>query len=167
MTPDYPLPILGFLGVLVSIYIIYVELHLERDAEYKPACDIERVGASCSRVFTSEAGHLLSYFGLVPRHSILDLSNGQAGLLFYLFQVIWPNLTFIPSKHRARVQFLAALGSSTVSILLGYVMVNQLHEVCVVCTFVHILNLFIFINSFRWIRLGVRKSAITQKSKSI
>src|SRR4051812_33780540 len=101
MTPDYPLPILGFIGTILSLYVFYVEQRLAANSEYHPACDSETLGVSCSRVFGSDAGHLLSFIGLVPKHSVLDLSNGLTGTMFYLYLLILPNLTTVPYEWRA------------------------------------------------------------------
>jgi uncharacterized membrane protein len=151
MTPDTALSIVAGLGLLLSAYVVYVEQRLEGDAAYQPLCDSKDLGMSCSAVFTSDAGHLLSFLGLVPKGSSVDLSNGVAGVLFYLALMLIPNLTFLPKDLRVWLTVLASIGSTAVSVILGYVMVYRLRNFCFVCTAIHIVNAIILVWTMRWL----------------
>ena len=167
MTPDYTLPILGLLGLMVSLYIVYVERNLAASATYKPACDSETLRVSCSKVLGSEAGHLLSFLNIVPTHSELDISNGILGCVFYVFVFIVPNLNILPLKVKVWSTFAASIFSSAVSLFLGYIMLKDLQEICIICSFLQLVNLFILIYSFRWYKAFSKRSVnINNKKKS-
>ena len=162
MSPDYALPVLGFLGLLISLYIVYVEVNLAASAMYQPMCDSETLGVSCSKVFSSNAGHLLSFVGVVPKRSQLDLSNGVLGSIFYMIIFVVPNVEGIPLDVKVWSVLALSIVSSIVSCLLGYVMIRDLKEICIVCSFLYLVNLFILIYAHRWYRVLVK---MTRKTK--
>jgi uncharacterized membrane protein len=154
MTPDYAIHSLAFMGLMVSLYVVWVEQKLEaKEAGYQPLCDAKSLGISCSKVFTSDAGHLLSYVGLLPRDSPLNVSNGTVGVLFYSTVYMVTHLSnYLPLALRVYATFALILASIGTSLVLGYAMVKDLHEICIVCSFVHLINLFSFIWAVRWVR---------------
>lgn len=69
---------IGALGLLLSVYSLYVEHSKSADPTYEAMCDLS-ARITCSKVFTSEYGKLLSKFGLVPNGHILDVPNALLG----------------------------------------------------------------------------------------
>ena len=63
--------LIALVGLMICLYGLWVEKQLERDAGYKPACDISD-RASCTKVMQS------------PYASLLGFSNIYAGIIFYL-----------------------------------------------------------------------------------
>jgi uncharacterized membrane protein len=70
--------LLGFLGLSLSLYALYVSysknLHKET---YSALCDVGPF--SCSEVMTSEYSKLFSYHGIVTKGSKWDISNSVVG----------------------------------------------------------------------------------------
>ncbi len=70
------------LGYILTIYALYVEYKAYHSDDYEALCDISEE-VSCSKILTSEYAKTLSYIGLVPKDSILDLPNAVYGVFFY------------------------------------------------------------------------------------
>ena len=67
-------------GILISVYAIYVEYMSHSNPDYVAMCDISEE-ISCSKVLSGEYGKMLSKFGLVKEDSLLDISNAVIGTL--------------------------------------------------------------------------------------
>ena len=89
-------------GLLLSFYALYVEHQAVAMPGYKAACDIESLGVSCSKVFKSKYGRMMSYFGVVPNGHALDQPNAVLGIAFYGIALLLPKMKFIP---KASVHF--------------------------------------------------------------
>ncbi|XP_025089274.1 vitamin K epoxide reductase complex subunit 1-like [Pomacea canaliculata] len=132
------------LGIVVSVYALYVEIIAERVEGYTALCDIGH-RMSCSRVLTSRWGR---GFGLVDKvlskDSILNQPNSIYGLAFYFFQATLAfNSTFSGSVVQLVAAFLANLGS----IYLGYILFAIIQDICIICIATYILNFFLLICS--------------------
>ncbi|XP_071152143.1 vitamin K epoxide reductase complex subunit 1-like protein 1 [Mytilus galloprovincialis] len=124
-------------GMLLSVYALYVEIHAEGDSSFKAWCDINPK-MSCSKVFTSKYGKgfgLLEY--IVGKTSVLNQPNSIFGMMFYILQII---CAMTVSGSLASF----ALGTSIVanfgSAYLAYILVYILDDVCVVCVSTYIVN---------------------------
>ncbi|KAL7495978.1 hypothetical protein ACHAWT_008306 [Skeletonema menzelii] len=144
--------ILSFLGFILSAYSVYVEhkvgqnLHDDNnpDDEFRALCDIDAIGASCSAVFQLPEGKMLSFFGLVPRGSALDIPNGVLGVLFYIYVFIRCNvrdskLILLDSRVNAVICTLAMASSLFLARKL-----YMIKEICVVCLTTHLINTTLF-----------------------
>mmetsp|Transcript_8745 Transcript_8745/g.23602 ORF Transcript_8745/g.23602 Transcript_8745/m.23602 type:complete len:161 (+) Transcript_8745:157-639(+) len=123
-------------GLVLSAYAIYVEhkmAHKPDDEEFSALCDIDQIGASCSNVFQLPEGRMLSYFGLVPEGSLLDVPNAMIGATYYIF---W--LFILPSLP-VQLTLLAASLAMSSSIFLATKLVI-LGELCVLCWSTHLIN---------------------------
>jgi uncharacterized membrane protein len=144
--PSVLLPLLCVVGTITSLYAYHVETQLATPG-YVPLCDNALHGWSCSRVFTHPGGHLLSFVGLVPRHSVLDLSSALLGCMFYQFSLAWYLLLRVGAVP-ALAYHVVALGSSVFSLaitaFMSWIMIAQIKEVCVVCTTMYACNFCIF-----------------------
>merc|ERR1712048_1096297 len=45
-----------FVGLVLSIYTTYVEYKVHENPDYKAACDIDAIQASCTKAFSSDYG---------------------------------------------------------------------------------------------------------------
>lgn len=69
-------------GLALSVLATVIELRHEQDPDYVAVCDLTET-VSCSKVMSSEYGHMLSLMGLVPKGSPLDRSNAEFGEDFF------------------------------------------------------------------------------------
>jgi vitamin-K-epoxide reductase (warfarin-sensitive) len=147
------LVILGTIGFLLSTYGVYVEhqiaLAKQRSVTYKAGCDFEDLNISCSRALSSKAANLLSYLEILPQDHILDLSNVEAGLLFYGATMICPFFTLLDVPQRAMAMLLAASFTFIVSLYLAFVMIFVLNDVCILCLSMDFVNLVLFLVSLQ------------------
>ena len=91
------------IGIIAAAYALYVEFKLEEmrppvavpvaekstpfsamskpKSEYKAMCDFKVGGfsGSCTKVFESSYGHILSHWGILPKGHPLDLSLASTG----------------------------------------------------------------------------------------
>ena len=127
--------ILALLGIAVSCYALYVE-HKTAAAsvmgqEYEALCDIKWLGVSCSKVFKSKYGKMLSLFGIIPKGHVLDQPNAALGIIFYGCAFILPFLRKIPLGLRVTIMLAASALSCAVSCYLGYVLAVILKDFCI------------------------------------
>lgn len=117
--------VFALLGLLVSVYALYVKLQLRKDKNYKPLCDINSK-VSCSAVLKS------SYA------TLFYLPNALVGVVFYLVIILLVLLKF--------EVFLIVLTSiaAAVSLLLFYLMA-RLEKTCVVCIASYLVNIGLFL----------------------
>ena len=133
---------LAAVGWVLSVYAVYVEYKMEHnvaqtDQEFTALCDIEAIGASCSKVFTLPQGKLLSYFGIIPRGHVLDVPNAMLGVFFYAQQLLLPVL---PSTLNKLIVSAAFASTVFLAIQLTFV----LGDLCILCWSTHIINSIFF-----------------------
>ena len=145
-------------GLLLSFYALYVEHQAVAMPGYKAACDIESLGVSCSKVFKSKYGRMMSYFGVVPNGHAFDQPNAVLGIAFYGIALLLPKMKFIPKGVRTLGMWLASCVSCASSAWLGYILVNVLHDICIVCVSTYVVNAIIFFFSTRELLCGSKKS---------
>jgi len=133
---------MAFLGLLVSLYAVHVEYKLKtNDEEFTALCDIQQIGASCSAVFALPEGHLLSYFGLVERHSHWDIPNALIGCFYYIYMLALSGMfPLLLTKTAASMAFLT-------TIFLAYQLTFTVQELCLVCWTTHVLNALLWYNT--------------------
>ena len=131
MSPGLRVQMLGVAGVAVSLYALHVERSM-KDPFYEPMCNTS--WGSCAAVFGSDWAHLLSKWGLVKKHSPLDLSlatMGAANYGLYVAYPIWKSPSFLLA---------IAFASCFFSVYLLYVLKFILKDFCIVCTSFHLIN---------------------------
>lgn len=94
-----------------------------------------------SAVFSLPVGKMLSYLGLVPKDSLLDLPNAALGVLYYAWILLFLGapLPLLPAVH----YFMAAAAMAS-SLFLAYQLTFVLHELCVLCWSTHAINGVLF-----------------------
>ena len=133
--------LLGLAGFSVALYALSVEMHMDEEG-YEAMCDIGQF-FSCTAVFKSSYGHILSHWGVLPPGHPLDLSLALVGMLLYgayfIAGAIWNS---IPCRAAL---FLAVSSSGALfSTNLLYVLKFILGDFCIVCTCFHAINFSMF-----------------------
>lgn len=98
-----------------------------------------------SAVFQLPEGKMLSFFGLVPKESALDIPNGVLGMLFYIYVFIRCNylrkskMILLDRRVNAVICSLAFASSLFLARKLYII-----KEICVVCLTTHVINTTVF-----------------------
>eukprot|EP00760_Papus_ankaliazontas_P025497 PhM_4_TR2746/c0_g1_i2/m.106885/K05357/VKORC1; vitamin-K-epoxide reductase (warfarin-sensitive) len=139
---------LALFGLMLSLYAWHVEYEMERHAalglHYQAACDVGYF--SCSKVFSSEYGHASQFLGL-PR-----VSNAVAGTGFYTAAMLISAV--LPLSVSLPVLFFMYLVSFVGSVWLASILFFVLHDVCMVCISIYIVNIVSCIRLYRKVRRG-------------
>ena len=149
--------ILAFVGILVSFYALYVESKTgTKDAMGKPyeaMCDTKIFGyvVSCSKVFESKYGKMLSLFGIVPNilPAIFDVPNAAIGVVFYVCAIILPYLKCLNKQSKATIMFAASTLSCCVCVYLACILAFVLQDFCIVCASTYVVNALVWVQSLR------------------
>ena len=170
-------------GAILSAYAVYVEYKMAsihaikaaaintveeseppfvqvepEEPEFVALCDIKAIGASCSTVFTLPEGRMLSYFGLVPEHSVLDLPNAALGLMHYIYL-----LTLRPFAPKYFTNFMIVMAFAS-TIFLAYQLTFVLFELCILCWTTHVINTYNFYSYF-FTKTDIGSTATKKKSE--
>jgi len=133
--------ILGLIGLAIALYACEVEAHMDDD-DYEALCDISAT-FSCTEVFKSEYGHIISHWGLLPKGHPLDLSLALVGVILYsayfLAATLWDYIPF-----RKPLFLAVATAGACFSCYLLYVLKFILGDFCIVCTGFHCVNFTMF-----------------------
>ena len=127
---NYLIILLGGAGFLLSMYALYVEHATRRNKMYRAACDISQ-RMSCTKAFGGRYG------------KTLGISNSIYGLIFY------GALILLAILGNVMVVFFMSVLSLLGTVYLAYVLFTKVKTFCIVCTAVYLINLFIFILSYR------------------
>ena len=136
----------NFHSFFVIVYAVYVELKVhnieeaskEREdgfmEEYSSLCDIKSIGASCSQVFQLPQGRMLTYFGLVPEGSVLDVPNAVLGSIYYFYMLTLSS--YLPRE----LTYFMTLAAFSSSVFLAYQLTFVVKELCLLCWSTHVIN---------------------------
>ena len=138
---SHRLLIVSILGLIVSIYALYIENKASSNDDYHASCDINEV-ISCSKVFLSEQAHVFSYLAIIPKGSWLDLPNAAYGILFYVLVGIISRFMCDMPMLMDILLFISTF-SMVLSSYLAYVLANM-STICVICLSTYVCNSFIF-----------------------
>ena len=147
----------AFVGILVSIYALYVESKTGSvDAmgrPYEAMCDTTIFGyvVSCSKVFESKYGKMLSLFGIVPTilPPLFDVPNAAIGVVFYVCAIILPYLRCFSKNTQATLMFAASSLSCCVCVYLACILAFVLKDFCIVCASTYVVNALVWVQSMR------------------
>merc|ERR1740121_739747 len=135
--------ILSLIGLILSAYAVYVEhrvAHSSEEDEFVALCDIDSIGASCSRTFMLPQGKLLSYFRIVSEGNVLDVPNALLGLIHYTLVLFLENT----SSCRNGVILLLVMIAFSTSVYLAYIL-TSMNELCILCWSTHFINAVLLI----------------------
>lgn len=132
-----------FVGFGLTSYAFYVEMKKGQDPSYRAACDIgERM--SCSRVLTSRWAR---GFGLFDEKSPLNLPDSLYGFIYYCLALLLNQSN--RSKNIARLRIFLSILVNCGSIYLGYILYFVLHDICLVCCGMYVVNFLLMICNFK------------------
>lgn len=97
---------------------------------------------SCSQVFQLPQGHMLSYLGLVPESSILDVPNAVLGSIYYSYMLLFS------STFPREITYFMTLVAFSSSVFLAYQLTFVVKELCVLCWATHVINTSLAWNLF-------------------
>ncbi len=119
----------AIVGILLSIYTLYIEYKLSKNKNYKAVCDIsDRM--SCTKTFASDYGKT---FGI---------SNALPGLSFY-------GLIVLMVLYRQTDFLLAITGLGVLaSLYLAYILYFKVKHFCLVCNGIYLVNILLLIFSY-------------------
>ena len=132
-------------GVCLSVYAIHVEHQSSMNPDFEALCDISST-VSCSKVFNSEQGKIWSYFGLIPKDSVLDQPNAVYGVFFYLSMIIL-DIGFHKNKLAVFLLLSLAIFGCMMSLYLAYVLEFVLKDFCIVCVSTYVCNIVLLFGS--------------------
>ena len=89
-----------------------------------------------SQVFQLPQGRMLTYFGIVPENSLLDVPNAALGWLFY---TVWLLLSPKLNSVSKALPLLAASMAMASSVWLA-IQLLILKELCLLCWSTHVIN---------------------------
>jgi uncharacterized membrane protein len=162
-TPSIYTRALSIVGIILSCYALYVEYKTSHptvtedgiEEEFQALCDIESIGASCSQVFALPEGKMMSYFGIVPKDSAMDVPNAALGLLYYTF--IFCSEQFLTRTDLIKYLTFALNCAAMSSSIFLAVKLIQLGELCVLCWTTHLLNSLLLIYYFNRLPTRTKK----------
>lgn len=133
-----PIFILGILGILASLYAIYVEKRFP-DKNYRASCDIGP-NASCTFVLSSEYAHLAKMWFKLDRKSMFNVPNTYYGFLFYVAVTLYSVYPFTLIPLREFLLFGASCLSILMSIVLAWILMFRLKNFCAICVTTYVIN---------------------------
>lgn len=122
--------ILSGIGIVLSLYTLYLHWKLSRAASYKAVCDLND-RFSCSKTIASEEG------------KIFGIPNGVYGIVFYAVLLI---LTFSDFTNYI---FPLIFSGVIASLYFAYNLYFKVKTVCLVCNSIYVVNILLFIFALR------------------
>jgi len=117
--------VLAFIGLIVSLYGIFVERELQRNADYKAACDISDY-VSCTRPFLS------------PYAKILGISNSYASAIYYVII-----MTIAVFGHGCLLMMATGIGMIA-TLFFAYILYCKIKSFCLICNTLYVINIILF-----------------------
>ena len=137
---------LCIVGILICIYAIDIEKSGAKKTQYKRICDVNE-SMSCTLVLTSKYGHMAKLLFNLSENSILNKSNAEYGLLFYIGMLL---LSLLPSTiipYHSQLFFLGTLSSVLASLGLAWILYAKLRNFCLICVTMYFINSLLLISS--------------------
>ena len=113
------------LGLLVSLYGLYVERQLRKNSDYKAACDISD-NVSCTRPMLS------------PYRNMFGISNSLVSALFYLSII---GVAFLENLYALKI--MTGLGL-IVTFFFAYILYFKIKSLCLICNVLYVINIVLF-----------------------
>lgn len=95
----------------------------------------------------------MSYFGVVPKDSALDVPNAALGLMYYTFIFLLEQFLLVTKTRTGLIlygTFVLNCAAMSSSIFLAVKLIH-LGELCILCWTTHLLNSLLLIHYFRLI----------------
>ena len=127
---NYIIVVISGIGIVLSLYALFVKRQLEQNKDYKAICDINDK-VSCTKAMGSRYGSLF----IIPNSAFGVVFYGVMGLL----------AAFDELKAAFWLSVLAVLGSA----YLAYISFFKLKVVCPVCSLIYIVNILLLALSWQ------------------
>ncbi|CAF1289292.1 unnamed protein product [Rotaria sordida] len=142
--------LLGTTGLIVSLYAYYVKQQLRKNPKYKALCDLGP-NTSCTKALSSRYGN---GFGLASslfgENSMMNASNINLGIGFYIAQIIFGLITTpLFNKLALFSSILSCIGS----IYLAYILAFILKDFCLICVTTYLINFGLLWSNIRTVYL--------------
>ncbi|XP_065184801.1 vitamin K epoxide reductase complex subunit 1-like [Sycon ciliatum] len=129
-------------GIVVSVYGKLVALYKKQDSSYRAACDFGSA-FSCSTALTSEYANGFGIIGPLLGHDhFLNISNSVYGIFFYAALFV---IGGARSQLMRKLNVLLGAVSCAMSVYLAYILYAILHDFCLVCVTIYVVNILLFI----------------------
>lgn len=143
---------LCLLGIIVCAYAIKVEeAGMSETKKHgkvlkSQGCDVDDE-MSCSLVFSSEYSHMAKKIFNLNENSMFNWSNAHYGLVFYIGLFLFQFYPFTLLPFYSHLFLLGTTGSVLASCGLAYILKYILHNFCMICVGMYIINTLLFISS--------------------
>lgn len=143
---------LCLLGILTCVYAVKVEEAgiSETKAHGKvlksQGCDVDDE-MSCSLVFSSEYSHMAKKLFKLHENSRFNWSNAHYGLVFYIGLFVFNLYPFTLLPFHSSLFLLGTTGSVVASLGLAYILKYILHNFCMICVGMYIINSLLFVSA--------------------
>lgn len=122
--------VIACIGLLLSLYGLFIERRLKVNQSYKPVCDISDK-VSCTKTFLS------------PWGKITGVSNVYVGAIVYAIMII------VAVMGNAQLAFVGACILVVGSLFLAYILLTKIRTFCLLCTAIYIVNVALFLAAAR------------------
>jgi len=122
------LGVIGFIGAMLTVYLLHIEAVLAVNHKYKALCDINDK-INCTAVAKSQYAH------------IFGISNAVLGILFYGLVAI------LDIFGEPQTIFYLSIPAFVFTLFLAYLMFFKIRKLCLVCLATYCINILIFIIS--------------------
>ncbi len=120
----YWLQVAAGIGFFLSIYAIYVEYRINKNSNFRAACDISKK-VSCSKPIKSAYGH------------VFGIPNSVIGIIYY------PAIIYLSLVALTNHILILSSAALTFSIYLAYALYFKVKSVCPICTSIYAVNVLI------------------------
>lgn len=134
--------ILCLIGALICTYAIYIEKNSKRP-KFKAICDIND-NTSCTLVLTSKYSHMIKLIFNLKDNNKFNLSNAQYGLLFYISLILYQYQPFIFLPFYNLIFLFITSCSLVGCVVLAYILYYKLHNLCLICITMYVINILLF-----------------------
>lgn len=137
---------LCFLGMVVCAYAINIETSAKGQRKVIRRCDVNK-NMSCTLVLTSRYSHMAKVIFKLRDDSMFNYSNAQYGFVFYLAMLVWQFYPFTLLPGHALIFLLMTSASVLGSCGLAYILYAILHNLCLICVCMYVINGLLFTSS--------------------
>jgi len=140
------------IGIIVCLYAIKIE---KDEDEYKKDDDKQRVprmcdindSMSCTAVLTSKYSHMTKLIFGLSENSVFNYSNAHYGLVFYIGLLLFQFYPFTLIPYHEYIFLCMSIASIIASCGLAWILYYILHNFCMICVCMYIVNAFLLTSS--------------------
>jgi len=139
------------IGIGVCAYAIYIESE-EYDNKKNDGKQTERLcdindWISCTAVLNSEYSHMTKMIFGLKENNMFNWSNAHYGFAYYVLLLTFQFYPFTLIPYHNYLFLCGTIGSVLASCVLAYILRYILHQLCLICVFMYIVNAVLFTSS--------------------